>query len=77
MEIKMCDIMLHIDEELSIKEQSALVSQMHDQKGVIALGYHDNRPHLMIVEYNQDTTCAQELLHAVTDYGLHAELVGL
>jgi len=40
------------------------------------LGYHDTQPHLMIVEYNQDETTPKELLHAVTDFGLHAELIG-
>ena len=77
MDIHMSDIMLHIDEELNSKEQSVLESQVRKQKGVIGLGYHDTRPHLMIVEYNQDVTTPKELLHYVKDFGLHAELVGL
>lgn len=76
MDIHMSDIMLHIDEELDSKEQSILETQMRQQEGVIGLGYHDTRPHLMIVEYNQDVTTPKALLHAATDCGLHAELVG-
>lgn len=76
MEIHMTDVMLHIDDELNLKEQSILENQMRNQNGVIALGYHDTQPHLMIVEYNQDITTSKELLHVVSDCGLHAELVG-
>jgi len=76
MDIHMSDIMLHIDEELNTKEQSILETQVRNQKGVVGLGYHDTRPHLMIVEYNQDITTPKELLHAVHNFGLHAELVG-
>ncbi len=77
MDIKMSDIMLHIKEDLDANEMLSLENQMRDQTGVIALGYHDTRPHLMIVEYNRDTTSAQNLLHAVEDHGLHARLIGM
>ena len=76
MEIHMSDIMLHIDEELNSREQHILEDQMRSQNGVIGLGYHENRPHLMIIEYDKDSTTPQSLLHTVHDYGLHAELIG-
>ena len=72
----MSDIMLHIDEELNLKEQHLLEENMRKQNGVIGLGYHEKHPHLMIVEYDIDSTTPQNLLHTVKDYGLHAELVG-
>jgi hypothetical protein len=76
MDIHMSDIMLHIDENLNLKEQATLESQMREQTGVIGLGYHSTQPHLMIVEYDMDCTNPKNLLHTVQDYGLHAELVG-
>ena len=76
MDIHMTDIMLHIDEELNHNEQNIIETQMRKQTGVIGLGYHDTRPHLMIVEYDKDVTTPQNLLHAVNDCGLHAQLVG-
>jgi len=76
MDIHMSDIMLHIDDELSRKEQAILESEMRDQLGVIGLGYHETQPHLMIIEYNQDTTSPRKLLNTVNNFGLHAELVG-
>ena len=76
MDIRMSDIMLHIDEELDNKEQSILEAHMRKKQGVIGLGYHSKRPHLMIIEYDRDATNPQALLRAATNYGLHAELVG-
>ena len=76
MDIHMSDIMLHIDENLNLKEQETLESQMREQARVIGLGYHRTQPHLMIVEYDMDCTNPKNLLHTVQDYGLHAELVG-
>lgn len=76
MDIHMSDIMLHIDENLNSKEQWILESQMRDLTGVVGLGYHGTQPHLMIVEYDLDATTPKNLLHAVNDFGLHAELVG-
>jgi len=76
MDIRMSDIMLHIDEELNAKEQAILESHMRKRHGVIGLGYHSKRPHLMIVEFDRDETSPKELLCAATNYGLHAELVG-
>ena len=77
MDIHMSDIMLHIDENLNLKEQSILEKHMRDREGVIGLGYHSNQPHLMIVEFDQDVITPKELLNTATNYGLHAELVGL
>ncbi len=76
MDIHMSDIMLHIDEDLNEEQQGLLETQMRDQKGVVGLGYHSTQPHLMIVEYDKQETTPEELLHAVSDFGLHAELVG-
>lgn len=77
MDIHMSDIMLHIDEDLNLKEQSILEKHMRNRKGVIGLGYHSKQPHLMIVEYDQDVITPKELLLTATNYGLHAELVGM
>ena len=75
MDIKMTDVMLHIDEELDKEHQAELETLMRGQEGVIGLGYHASKPHLMIVEYNPECITDQNLLDCVTRQGLHAELV--
>jgi len=77
MDIPMTDVMLHIDEDLNKSQRNSLEDYMRDQRGVIGLGYHDQRPHLMVVEYNPDMTTSLQLLRSVTARGLHAELIGL
>lgn len=77
MDIPMLDVMLHIDEDLDKSQRNALETHMRSQLGVIGLGYHDQRPHLMLVEFNPKVTNAKLLLNTVTQRGLHAELIGL
>ncbi len=77
MDIHMTDVMLHIDETLNSKQQEALEAQVRNHQGVVGLGYHGTKPHLMIVEYDQDKTTPQQLLHRIQDYGLHAEIVSM
>lgn len=77
MDIPMIDVMLHIDESLNSVQQELLEKHMRNQLGVVGLGYHAEKPHLMIVEYNPDHTTPAKLLQVVTSHGLHAELIGL
>jgi hypothetical protein len=39
--------------------------------------YHDEKPHLMIVEFDPDTVTSQDLLQIVLGQKVHAELIGL
>lgn len=76
MDIKITDIMMHIDEDLNKAQRDELESFVREQDGVVALGYHDEKPHLMLIEYNPDKVSSSDLLSRVQDRGLHAELVG-
>ena len=77
MDIQMIDVMVHIDEDLNKAQRNMLEKHMRMQDGVIALGYHDERPHLMIVEYNPECTSSSNILHLVKRHGYHAELIGM
>ncbi|MDH5184088.1 MAG: ATP-binding protein [Gammaproteobacteria bacterium] len=77
MDIKMADVMIHVDETLSGSRQQELVDSMRQQKGVVAVGHHEEKSHLMVVEYNPDETDSTHLLSALKAEGVHAELIGL
>ena len=77
MDIKLVDVTIHIDETLEKPRRPLLVDKMREQEGVVSVGYHDEKPHLMIVEYNPDMTNSSQLLETVKGEGLHAELIGL
>lgn len=77
MDIKIADVMIHVDETLGESRQRELVDSMRLQKGVVAVGHHEEKPHLMVVEYNPNETDSMHLLTAVQAEGVHAELIGL
>ena len=77
MDIKIIDVMLHIDEDLDKDHRNILESYMRGQDGIISLGYHDENPHLMMVGYNPDCITSMDILTSVKTRGLHAELIGL
>ncbi len=77
MDIKIVDVTIHIDETLEEARRPQLVDKIREQDGVVAVGYHDEKPHLMVVEYNPDKTSSSDLLETIKGEGLHAELIGL
>lgn len=77
MDIKMVDILLHVDETLEHDDRGRLQDHIRDLEGVVAVSSQDRRPHLISVEYNPDRTSSQDILATVHSDGLHAELVGL
>lgn len=77
MDINIVDVTIHIDENLEDARRPQLIEKMRAQAGVVAVGYHDEKPHLMVVEYNPEKTSSAQLLEAVKGEGLHAELIGL
>ncbi|MDX1810857.1 MAG: ATP-binding protein [Gammaproteobacteria bacterium] len=77
MSTTMVDVMLHIDETTSHQDREALRDDIWQLNGVMAASFHDEKPHLLIVEYNPDEINSTALLESVKSKGLNAELVGL
>ena len=77
MESKMVDVLIHIDPETSHDEREKLRDSILSQKGVDAAAYHDDKPHLMMIEYDPDEISSESLLKVVETKGIHAELIGL
>ena len=74
---KMVDVTLHIDENITHEDRENIRDSLLDLDGVLAAACHDEKPHLVIVEYNPDIIKSSEFLKVTQDRGLHAELVGL
>lgn len=77
MEIKMVDVTVHIDEETDHETRELMKDQLRGMEGVMAAITHDERPHLMVVEYDPDRINSAQILAQVKDAGVHAELIGL
>jgi len=77
MDIKLVDITLHIDENLSIEQRETIEESLRALDGVVSVHNSDKTPHLTIVQYNPEQMDSQRILKRVTDQGVHAELIGL
>lgn len=77
MDTKMTDVTLHIDEATRHDEREELRSSLLKMDGVMAAASLDEKPHLMVIEYDPDTVNSREFLDVVEKQGLHAELIGL
>ena len=74
---KMVDVTLHIDENTSHDEREGFRDSLLAMEGVMAATFHDEKPHLIIIEYDPDVVKSVMFVQAATDYGWRAELVGL
>lgn len=73
----MVDITLHIDEETSHEDREKFRDKLLGMDGVDAAAYHDEKPHLMIIEYDPDVIKSLAFVNLAKENGLHAELLGL
>ena len=76
MAYQIADATLHIDETLEAWQQSVLEDHLRLNDGVVGAGHSAKAPHVMIIEYNPDRTCAMKFLNMVKRHGYHAEWIG-
>jgi hypothetical protein len=76
MSAKLAEVTLHIDEDTSHDERESFRDVLLAMDGVIAAAYHDEKPHLMLIEYNPDSIPSVEFVNAAKKHGLHVELIG-
>ncbi|WP_026142929.1 MULTISPECIES: ATP-binding protein [unclassified Thioalkalivibrio] len=77
MSTHMADVTIHIDENTDHAARERIQDTLRGLPGVMAASSHDERPHLMVVEYDPERVSSRKLLDTVTASGVHAELIGL
>lgn len=77
MDTQMVDVILHLDEEISHEDREKFRDTLLKMNGVMAASSHDEKPHLIVIEYNPDILKSREFVDAAHANGLHAELIGL
>ena len=75
-DVSMTPVVIHIDETLNSERREALLTALREANGVIAVGYHNETPHLMIVVFNPKNMESRDVLGLVKSNGVHAELTG-
>jgi hypothetical protein len=68
---------LHIDEDTSHDERESFRDVLLAMGGVSAAAYHDEKPHLVLIEYNPEVVNSIEFVNTAKKQGLRAELIGL
>ena len=73
----MADVTLHIDENTTHDEREKFRDVLLAMDGVMAAAYHDEKPHLMIIEYDPKVVNSIDFVNTARNSGFHAELIGL
>ena len=73
---KWAEVTLHIDEETTHDEREKLRDRLLARNGVFTASCRDEKPHLMLIEYDPDLINSREFLTEASGRGLHAELIG-
>jgi hypothetical protein len=76
MSTKLAEVTFHIDEETTHAERESFRDILLGMGGVVAAAYHDEKPHLMLIEYDPDAINSMAFVDAARNRGLHAELIG-
>jgi len=71
------DFLVHIDESLNQPALEAIENDIRQGDGVISAGHRSDKPHLVQVVYDSDTTRMGEIVEEVRQHGLHAQAVGM
>ena len=71
------DIVIHIDETLDDGRIHRLEKELADEPGVVSACFHENTPHLMVVDFDADAVRPSEIVESVRSRGLRAEMLGL
>ena len=77
MDIKLVDLTVHIDEDLSPEQRIDIQDSIRALDGVVSVHGSSKTPHLTVVEYNPEEMDSKRILKRITDQGAHAELIGL
>jgi hypothetical protein len=72
----MVDVTLHIDENTTHEQREAFRDVLLALDGVMAAACHDEKPHLMLIEYDPEIINSIEFVNAAKKSGFHAELIG-
>ena len=76
-DITLTDITIHIDAETDSETRANVENGLRIIKGVVSVHMPEDKPHLIVVEYNPDETNSSHLLTMVQEVAGHAELIGL
>lgn len=70
-------VVVHINEDLSTEDKHTLETHLSAAEGITSAHINEQRPHLMVVDYDAEAVHSSHLLHHVKQHGYHAQLIGM
>jgi hypothetical protein len=77
MNTRLNEVIVHINEGLDEVTLHRLEDGVRQDAGVVSVGHNPEKPHILMVVYDSDSTHASNLLHSFKEHGLHAQIVGM
>jgi len=74
--MNLCDVLVHINEDLSAEQRNALEEDMRELPGVVAPRFNLGQEHLMLVAFDSEKVTHASLLGRVQAHGYRAQLIG-
>ncbi len=76
-EIALADVTIHIDKDADTATRTNVESGLRIIDGVVSVHMPEDKPHLVVIEYNPEKTNSSHLLTMVKELAGHAEMIGL
>lgn len=71
------DVMIHINEPLSLEARSSLENALREIEGVVSPRFNAGKEHLLVIAYDTEQTSTAVLLEQTRAAGYTAQLVGM
>ncbi len=76
-DIQLVDVTIHIDKETDADTRAKVDAALRNVSGVVSVAMPEDKPHLVVVEYDPEKTKASHLHESIREIVGHAELIGL
>jgi len=76
-DITLTDVTIHIDKDADATVRANVERGLRIIEGVVSVHMPEDKPHLVVVEYDPETTNSSHLLTMVKELAGHAEMIGL
>lgn len=76
-DIKLTDVTIHIDKDADNDTRQKIDAALRTKDGVVSVHMPNDKPHLLVVEYDADATDSGNMLTTVKQIAGHAELIGM
>lgn len=77
MSSSMVGVTLHINEDTTHGQREVFRDVLLELRGVMAAAYHDDKPHLLVIEYDPEIVNSMDFVETAKKSGFHAQLIGI